>query len=52
MLISKKSPFYQLIYFVDGKKTSVSTKTSNYREAQLFLLNYLKEKETELISSG
>ncbi|MFA5805902.1 MAG: phage integrase SAM-like domain-containing protein [Melioribacteraceae bacterium] len=52
MLISKtkKSPFYQLIYFVDEKKTSVSTKTSNYREAQLFLLNYLKEKETELKS--
>lgn len=50
MLITKfkKSPYFQLVYEVDGKKTSVSTKTTNYKEAQLFLLNFLKEKETEL----
>jgi integrase len=52
MLITKtkKSPYYQLVYEVDGKKTSVSTKTTNYKEAQLFLLNFLKEKETDLRS--
>lgn len=52
MLITKtkKSPYYQLVYEVDEKKTSISTKTTNYKEAQLFLLNFLKEKETELKS--
>lgn len=50
MLITKfkKSPYYQLVYEVDGNKTSISTKTTNYKEAQLFLFNFLKEKETEL----
>ena len=32
-----RSKFYQLVYFVDGKKTTVSTKTTNLHEAYKFL---------------
>ncbi len=32
-----RSKFYQLVYFVDGKRTTVSTKTSNLTEAYKFL---------------
>ena len=54
MLITKfkKSPYYQLVYEVDGNKTSISTKTSNYKEAQLFLFNFLKEKVAEQKSAS
>lgn len=32
-----KSPFYQINYFIDGKRTKKSTKTSNKKEALKFL---------------
>ena len=32
-----RSKFYQLVYFVDGKRTTVSTKTTNLNEAYKFL---------------
>jgi len=31
-----KSPFYQLVYFVDGKRTKVSTKTPDKFKAEVF----------------
>lgn len=31
-----KSPFFQLVYFVDGKRTKISTKTSDRTEAEKF----------------
>ena len=31
-----KSPFYQLVYFVDGKRTKVSTKTADKFKAEVF----------------
>jgi site-specific recombinase XerD len=42
MFLSKdsKSPFYQITYFVDGKRTKKSTKTSNKNEAKKFLDNF------------
>lgn len=42
MFLSKdsKSPFYQITYFVDGKRTKKSTKTSNKKEAKKFLDNF------------
>jgi len=42
---SKKSPFYQLTYEVDGKRTTVSTKTQNKQEAYKFLESFQKEQE-------
>jgi len=33
---NKKSPFYQLIYFVNSKRTTVSTGTTDKREAEKF----------------
>jgi site-specific recombinase XerD len=45
---TKKSPFYQLTYEVDGKKTTISTKTKNLNDANLFLINFKKKKEEEL----
>jgi len=35
-----KSPFYQITYFVDGKRTKKSTKTSNKKEALKFLESF------------
>ena len=37
---SKKTPFYQLTYEVDGKRTTISTKTTNEKEAQEFLIKF------------
>jgi len=37
---TKKSPFYQLTYDLNGKRTTVSTKTSNIQEAYKFMANY------------
>lgn len=42
---SKKSPFYQLTYEVNGKRTTISTKTKNPQEAYSFLENFQKGKE-------
>lgn len=40
---SKKSPFYQLTYEVNGKRTTISTKTSSLKEARIFLKNFNQE---------
>ncbi len=37
---SKKSPFYQLTYLVNGKRTTISTKTTLLSEAVKFLNNF------------
>ena len=37
---SKKSPFYQLTYEIDGKRTTVSTKTSSLKEANKFMYSF------------
>ncbi len=42
----QRSKFYQLVYFVDGKRTTVSTKKTNLYEANKFLANFrVKPKE-------
>jgi len=33
----KRSPFYQIVYFSEGSRKTVSTKTSNKKEAKIFL---------------
>lgn len=40
-----KSRFYQLIYFVNGKRTKVSTKTDNEKEANKFPANFIIPSE-------
>lgn len=40
LVLNNKSPFYQLIYFKDGKRTSTSTGTSNKKEAEKFLHSF------------
>ncbi len=42
---SKKSPFYQLTYEINGKRTTISTKTKNPKEAYSFLENFQLQKE-------
>jgi site-specific recombinase XerD len=42
---TKKSPFYQLTYEVDGKKTTISTKAKNLNDAHLFLINFQKKRD-------
>ena len=54
MFLSKdsKSPFYQVTYFVDGKRTKKSTKTANLKEAQAFLSSFsppTKEKQIQIL---
>ena len=38
-----QSPYFQLIYFVNGKRTKISTKTSNKKEAEKFLKHFVPE---------
>jgi len=38
--LTKKSPFYQLTYEVNGKRTTVSTKTKDPEEAKNFMQNF------------
>lgn len=42
MFLSKdsKSPYYQITYFVNGKRTKKSTKTTNLKEANKFLASF------------
>ena len=49
MLITKfkKSPYYQLVYEVDGNKTAVLPRPL-ILEKHSHILNFLKEKENEL----
>ncbi len=35
-----KSPYFQLVYFIDGKRTKISTKTADRTEAENFLKNF------------
>ncbi len=37
---NEKSPFYQLVYFIGKKRTTVSTKTTNHKDAESFLENF------------
>jgi hypothetical protein len=40
VLKTKKSPFYQLTYDLNGKRTTVSTKTANEKQAYKFMANF------------
>ena len=44
---TKKSPFYQLTYEIDGKKTTISTKAKNRTDAHLFLIYFQKKRDGE-----
>jgi len=37
---SKRTPFYQLVYEVEGKRTTISTKTKDINEAKKFLASF------------
>lgn len=40
LIKNTKSPYYQLVYFVDGKRTTISTKQTKKREAQKFIKHF------------
>ncbi len=47
----KRSQYYQLVYEIDGKRNTISTKTANLEEAQAFLNTFtpqVKEKQSKL----
>lgn len=49
----KRSKYYQIIYFVDGKRTTLSTKTTEKKEAWKFLekfKNSITESASEIIT--
>ncbi|OQY70297.1 MAG: hypothetical protein B6D44_16105 [Ignavibacteriales bacterium UTCHB2] len=58
LALNNKSPFYQLIYFREGKRTSVSTGSANKKEAEKFLSSFnpgsrevIKTKKTSITLS-
>ena len=52
--LTKKSPYYQLIYEVDGFSTTISTRTKDRKKAEKFMANFnpeereVKEKKPKL----
>lgn len=40
LMKNNQSPFYQIVYFVDGKRTTRSTRTTNEKEAQRILFEF------------
>ena len=42
-----KSPYYQLVYFVNSKRTKISTKTSDRKEAEIFKASFNPKPVTE-----
>jgi len=42
-----KSPYYQLVYFVNGKRTKISTKASDRKEAEKFKASFNPKPVTE-----
>lgn len=44
-----KSPYFQLVYFVDGKRTKVSTKTSDRKEAEKFKASFVPKQKLDII---
>jgi len=43
LVLNNKSPFYQVVYFVNGKKTTISTKTTDLEKANNFLNEFQKQ---------
>lgn len=46
---SKKSPYYQVVFTVNGKRTTVSTRSSNRMEAKRFLKNFIPSNNVTVI---
>ena len=44
LTLTKKSPFYQLIYEVDGFRTTISTRTKDKSKAEIFMTNFKPEE--------
>jgi len=42
-----KSPYYQVIYFVNGKRTKISTKTTDKKEAKKFLKSFVPKPKVK-----
>ena len=40
LMKNNQSPFYQIVYFVNGKRTTRSTRTTNEKEAQRILFEF------------
>jgi len=49
---SKKSPFYQLTYEVDGKRTTISTKTKNLQDAYKFMSEFYFQNQNPQIKEN
>jgi site-specific recombinase XerD len=47
LVLNNKSSNYQLVYFRNGKRTTVSTDTANKKEADKFLASFNPEVKTE-----
>jgi site-specific recombinase XerD len=54
LVLNKKSPYYQLVFFRNGRRTSVSTGTANKKSAEKFLTNFnpeeLGERNPKMVS--
>ncbi len=50
LVLNKKSSNYQLIYFKDSKRTSVSTGTKDKKEAEKFKASFIPQPVSEPIT--
>jgi len=49
---NNKSPYYQVVILSNGKRTTVSTKTGKFREANRFLNNFKVASKNEISKEG
>lgn len=49
---NNKSPYYQIVFFTNGKRSTISTKTGNFREATRFLNNFKVEPREEILTEN
>jgi len=46
---NSKRRYYQLVYFVDGKRTKISTKTTDKKEAEKFLKSFVPQQKKKKV---
>ena len=49
LIKDKKSPNYQIVYFLNGKRTTASTKTKYKKEAEKFLITFNTTEKPNLL---
>ena len=51
-LNKKESPYWQVIYEVDGKRSKKSTRTKDKKEAEIFMIKFQLKQELNLTETN